>query len=130
MSPGVSILVGILAVFGLLALLQWMLSRRVRALVGKPAPALPPPFDERARGDVLFWFHSPTCGPCRAMEPYIEQLAARGAAESVDVMVHPEVAQAFGVMATPTTIHVRSGRVLDVRTGVLGPAVLAAILAT
>jgi len=124
MSVGVMVFVGILMAVGLLMVAQAAMVRKAEAAVDQPVPDLPPPFDEVQDADVLLWFHSPSCGPCRAMEPAVRELAKEGRARSVDVTRHREVAMAFGIMATPTTIHLRDGHVRHVKLGALSAGAL------
>ena len=79
--------------------------------------------------DVVLWFHSPTCGPCRAMEPAVRPLVHAGKVRAVDVFEEPDLARSFGVMATPTTVRVRAGTVETVKTGFLNQATLESLSA-
>ena len=61
-------------------------------------------FDARvtnAEGTVLVDFWSPGCGPCRAMEPVLEAVAA------------PDIAWAFKVVSVPTLVLFRDGVPVD-----------------
>ncbi|MCA9573014.1 MAG: thioredoxin family protein [Myxococcales bacterium] len=129
MNAGIGLLLGCLAVVGFLWGSQLVMSRLARRNEGQPVPGVDGPMREKLDGDVLVWFHSKSCGPCRAMEPGVRQLAAEGRAEIVDVHENLPLAQAFGVMATPTTVHVKGGRIEAVRTGMLRPEELRALLA-
>ena len=122
MSAGVGILLGVGLLFALHQLLQALAGRLSRRKEGEPVP------DPRFGGDQLIWFHSRTCAPCRAMEPVIRRLESQGRARVVDVHQELSVARAFGVMATPTTVRVRDDRILAVRSGVLAPEQLEALL--
>lgn len=115
------------AVVALVALsgVQIALAARSRRSVGAEAA----PVGGAAVEDGLVYFYSPTCGPCRAMSPAVHALKAAGKpVHAVDVTRDPATAGAYGVMATPTTVAVRAGRVVDVKLGVLSPAHLAAML--
>lgn len=119
------------AVVGLLlamSLSQLWMAIASRRSVGKPAPSVGVDLGE---GSSLLYFTSPTCGPCRAMTPRIDAISAKGArVVKIDVTARPEVAAAYGVMATPTTIAVRGGQIREVKLGVLSVDALAAMLAT
>ena len=125
MSAGLWVLLGSLLMVGVLVGVQWWMGRQARALVGEPVPAS---VADQVPQDGIVWFHSPSCGPCKAMRPQVAALDD-GQAWSVDVSQDLETARAFGVMATPTTVRVRAGRVLEVRTGALGPDALQQLLA-
>lgn len=127
MSPGIAILVGVVGTFAVLGLIQAVASRRAKALEGEPVPDLPGPIGDAVRGTTLVWFHSPTCGPCRAMHPTIAAMEREGRAVAVDVSTDLDVAKAFNVFATPTTVKIVDGRILAVRMGALSPAQLAAL---
>ncbi len=60
---------------------------------------------------TLLDFYLPTCGPCRAMAPTVERLAATGVAvRKVDGQAEPQLAQRFNVTSYPTFIAVRDGQ--------------------
>jgi hypothetical protein len=129
MSPGILLLIGVLVAVGLLWGAGTLLARRARARqVGAEVGAMPAPFDTAVQGDTLLWFHSASCAPCRAMRADAEALAADGRLHPIDVTEHLDVARSLSVMSTPTTIHVREGRVVEVRTGALPRAELERML--
>ncbi len=75
---------------------------------------------------VDFW--GPACGPCRALEPVIEQLAhshtGRLKVAKVNVDAHPQVAVRYSVKALPTLLLFAGGKVRDQFTGRPTPAAL------
>ncbi len=109
----------VLAGVGLMWIVQVLLARTARQREGTEVGPVPEPFDGLVRGDTLLWFHSPSCGPCRAMRGDVEAMQAQGRLHAVDVSRHLDVARAMSVMATPTTVRVRHGRIVEVRTGVM-----------
>lgn len=118
-----------------LALLPLLLQLRVflreRRLRGQDAPSLEGPMDAklRARGRVLLYFYSPSCGPCRSMTPVVDRLAeSRDNVFKFDVSATPDMARRFNVMATPTTVLVQDGRIAQVMLGPQGEKKLAALL--
>jgi len=124
MSTGVSILVAVALVLGLMFGFQQWMAARMRAHEGKEAPSLGSLGDPEGR---VVWFYGPNCGPCHAMRPAIDALGDR--AIPVDVSEHMDVAMAYGVMATPTTVFVRNGSIAAVRPGRLSPDQLEGLLA-
>jgi thioredoxin 1 len=75
---------------------------------------------------VDFW--APWCGPCRAVGPIMEQLAADRANSvklaKLNVDESPDVAAAYGVHSIPTLIIFKDGKVVDRFVGVQPKAVL------
>ena len=123
MSWGVVVLVVVVGAVGLAWAFGQLVARRAQAAVGGDVRELA---GEGAVGldDMVLWFHSPSCGPCRAMEPLVQQLVDDGKARAVDVFEEPDLARSFGIMATPTTVRVRAGTVETVKTGFLNRAAL------
>lgn len=124
MSLGPLLGMVVLGVVALLLGLQVAIGRMARASEGREAPALGPMGDAEGR---LVWFHAPHCGPCRAMHPDVDALGDR--AIVVDVTEHPELAMRYRIMATPTTMRVKHGRIAAARVGRLHRAQLDALLA-
>lgn len=66
-------------------------------------------------GVVMLDFWSSGCGPCRAMMPTVERLAAEHPDKgfgAVNVDEEPEVAWAFKVMAVPAIVVFKDGNVV------------------
>lgn len=117
MGVGMSILVGaLLVVLPFLALQYWMV-RKSQAMIGE-APTFPEGWGHLATGAHTLWFHSPHCGPCRAMERELRPFLEEGRIVEIDVTRAPALGQRLGVMATPTTVALRDGRVVRVEVGV------------
>ena len=68
----------------------------------------------------LYFFTSPACGPCRQVEPAIQQLANEGYPVTIiNTAAQPEWAQHFKVNRTPTTILVANQKVIGRQTGLV-----------
>ena len=63
---------------------------------------------------VLVDFYATWCGPCKQLEPVVEQLATayQGQAKvaKVDIDEAPSVASSHGIMAVPTMILFKGGQ--------------------
>jgi thioredoxin 1 len=70
---------------------------------------------------VLVDFYTSWCGPCKAMEPALKELAHEYAGEvrivKVDIEASPLTASTYSVRSIPTFIMVRGGEVKGRLTG-------------
>lgn len=66
---------------------------------------------------VLVDFYSPTCGPCHALSPVIEQLAGQYTGRAVicklDTSRHQAAAARFQIRGVPTLIFFKNGQPVD-----------------
>ena len=76
----------------------------------------------QANGHILIDFWAEWCGPCKQMNPVLDQLADEVAGQAtiakVNVDQSPELAQKFGVQSIPTFIVLKNGKEVERRNGV------------
>ncbi len=84
------------------------------------------------KGVVLADFSATWCGPCRAMEPVVERLAAHFAGRAdvvkVDVDQAGELASTYGVRGVPTFLLFANGQVVERVVGATSETALAAVI--
>jgi len=78
---------------------------------------------------VLVDFSATWCGPCKKLEPVVHEIAAdyegRLKVVKVDIDKAPTIAAKFAVMAVPTLIFFRDGKVVDQLSGLVAKRVIA-----
>jgi thioredoxin 1 len=83
---------------------------------------------------ALLDFGATWCGPCKALEPAIVELAAefgdRIAISKLDVDEAPQTAQRFGIMAVPTVILMKKGQEVHRFSGVQSKEKIAELIQT
>lgn len=68
------------------------------------------------KGVVLVDFFTHWCGPCKRMEPVLEEVAKKNPGVSivkVDVEAVPDLASRFGVRSVPTFILFKDGKLVN-----------------
>jgi len=76
---------------------------------------------ENPRAVVDFW--AVWCPPCRILSPVVEELARKYAGKvafgKLNVDEHPSLAERYGIMAVPTLLYFREGKLVDETVGAL-----------
>jgi thioredoxin 1 len=77
-------------------------------------------------------FGAEWCGPCKALGPIIDEMAAeyegRAIIGKVDVDAAPGIASKYGVRNIPTVIFVKNGELVDKQVGAVPKSTLVAKL--
>ncbi len=66
----------------------------------------------------IYYFHSPNCGACRSISPWLnEQALIYPVIHCIDVAEQLDIARSFNVRATPTAVLVENGIISRVLLG-------------
>lgn len=78
------------------------------------------------KGNVIVDFYTGTCGPCKTLNPILEEISEMDdlIVEKVDVTQNPELSQQFGVMSVPTVVFMKNNRVKETVRGLKSKATL------
>lgn len=81
---------------------------------------------------VLVDFWAEWCGPCRALTPILEEVAALHGKDvtfaKINIDENPQAPSKFGVMSIPTLILFKNGQVEAVKMGLLSKSQLSAFV--
>jgi thiol-disulfide isomerase/thioredoxin len=108
----------IVAFTALILYRQWSVLAQAKRCQGKPAPDTST-VDGGINADKrVYFFHAAHCGPCKAITPLVDRVRQEFPnLIKVDVAANLELAQAFGIAATPSFIVVCDGVVSEVKLG-------------
>lgn len=71
-------------------------------------------FDESIKnGTVLVDFSAKWCGPCRMLEPVLENVSKSNNVVQIDVDASQELAVKYGIMSIPTLIVFKDGKEIN-----------------
>lgn len=70
-------------------------------------------------GDWLVDFSATWCGPCRMLEPILEDYGKDKNVLQVDVDEFGDLAMSFGIMSVPTLLAYRDGKLLNKSIGLV-----------
>jgi len=77
-------------------------------------------FSAISKGNVIVDFYTSSCGPCRALNPVLEEISNEYnhvTVAKVDVTKSPDITQMFGVMSVPTVVFLKDSQVRHVSHG-------------
>jgi len=81
---------------------------------------------------VMVDFWAVWCAPCRAIAPYVEQIASefegRAIVGKVDIEQCPEIANRYGIRNIPTILFFKGGEMVNKHVGLTSKAALANML--
>ena len=116
-----NILYVILGVIGFFILLQVLLKFRAWRKKGKAAPDVGGALGRAIqKGDKLIaYFYSPTCRACKTQEKFLPKLdEGTGSVFRINAAKEGQIASAFGIMGTPTTVVIEKGIIKNYFVGV------------
>ena len=81
---------------------------------------------------VMVDFWAVWCAPCRAIAPYVEQIATeyegKALVGKVDIEQNPEIANKYGIRNIPTILFFKDGKLINKQVGLTSKATLTNML--
>ena len=94
-------------------------------------------FDEiviKSEIPVMVDFWAEWCAPCRAIAPFVDQIAteyeSKAIVAKVNIEQSPDIADRFGIRNIPTILFFKGGELVNKQVGMTSKAVLANMLNT
>lgn len=112
------IVLAIVSVAVLIVYWQWRTLRMAKRCEGLAAPDTSAVDAGVIADKRVYFFHAEHCGPCKAISPLVDSVREEFPnLIKVDVAENMDLAQAFGIAATPSFIAVCDGVVSEVKLG-------------
>ncbi len=106
----------IVFVFGLR--IYW--KRKAKKMKGTEIPMLNSDFTRLKKGKGVIYFYAPNCKPCKLIDPIIKKLSKEFKKVhfiKINVAESPDTARSFGILATPSIIITKNGKIEEVLMG-------------
>ena len=71
------------------------------------------------KGEWVVDFSATWCGPCRMLEPILEEYSKEKNVLQVDIDEFDELTMSFGIMSVPTLLAYRDGKLLNKSIGLV-----------
>ena len=110
---------------------QYILIRRTRRMQGHDAPVTNPLIEAmlQRHGQVILYFYTPQCDACQVMETRINRLTAKH--ENIiklNARDNKEMAKRLKLVATPSVVHLKNGKISKIIAGITSEKQIAALL--
>lgn len=115
----------IIGIVGIILLMQFLIHLKSWTKRGKNAPRVSGSLGKSIQqGEkVIAYFYSPTCSACRTQEKYLPKIQETFTnIFQINAVKEREVASAFGLMGTPTTVIIDKGIIKEYFVGITPPA--------
>lgn len=115
----------IIGIVGIILIMQFLIRLKSWTKRGKNAPRVSGSLGKSIQqGEkVIAYFYSPTCSACRTQEKYLPKIQENFTnIFRINAVKEREVATAFGLMGTPTTVIIDKGIIKEYFVGITPPA--------